>query len=156
MGASIYKLAEKGDLEGVRSQVNRGVSINKVDHYGNSALMSAGRWGREDVVLFLLKKGANINAQNNFGYTALMEAARFGQMDMVKLLVDHGAGIRGYIQNDRLTAIQLCPTNAMAAFLTRAAEKEDKLIKAAAEAVKETKLAVEIGTDVSRVSTITE
>lgn len=151
MGASIYKLAEKGDLDGVRSQVNRGVSINKVDHYGNSALMSAGRWGREDVVLFLLKKGANINAQNNFGYTALMEAARFGQMAMVRLLVDHGAGIRGYIQNDKLTAIQLCPTNAMATYLTIAAEKEDA---SAMAAIQEADSTVVSGADVFKASAI--
>lgn len=149
----MYKLAEKGDLDGVRSQVNRGVDVNKVDHYGNSALMSAGRWGREDVVLFLLKKGANINAQNNFGYTALMEAARFGQMAMVRLLVDHGAGIRGYIQNDKLNAIQLCPIKAMASFLTRAAEKEDEVVRVATEAAKESESIIEIATDVSRVST---
>ena len=124
MGASIYRLAERGDLEGVRSQVNRGVDVNKVDHYGNSALMSAGRWGREDVVLFLLQKGADINAQNNFGYTTLMESARFGQIDMVKLLVSKGAGVRGYVQNDNLTAIELCPTKAMIKFLTEAARKE--------------------------------
>ena len=133
MGASIYKLAERGDLDGVRSQVNRGVDVNKVDHYGNSALMSAGRWGHEDIVLFLLLKGADINAQNNFGYTALMESARFGQIEMVKLLVSKGAGIKGYVQNDNLTAIQLCPTKALVRFLTEAARKEtesEKLLPA--------------------------
>ena len=143
MGASIYKLAERGDLDGVRSQVNRGVDVNKVDHYGNSALMSAGRWGREDVVLFLLKKGADINTQNNFGYTALMESARFGQIEMVKLLVSRGAGVRGYVQNDNLTAIDLCPTKAMAKFLSEAALKEheaEKLLLASVPIDEEAKL----------------
>ena len=122
----MYKLAEQGNLEGVRSMVNRGVNVNKVDHYGNSALMSAGRWGRESVVEYLLSKGANINAHNNFGYTALMEAARFGQFDMVVLLINNGAGINGYIQNDRMTAIQLCPlpAKAMHNYLIKAAAKE--------------------------------
>lgn len=148
MGASIYKLAERGDLDGVRSQVNRGVDVNKVDHYGNSALMSAGRWGREDVVLFLLKKGADINTQNNFGYTALMESARFGQTEMVKLLVSRGAGVRGYVQNDNLTAIDLCPTKAMAKFLAEAAFKEheaEKLLLASASIDEEAKLMSEVG-----------
>lgn len=134
MGASIYRLAERGDIDGVRSKVNRGVDVNKVDHYGNSALMSAGRWGREEVVLFLLAKGANINQQNNFGYTALMEAARFGQIDMVKLLVWKGAGIAGFVQNDRLTAIDLCPTKAMANFLREAAYKQEQEKKQEEEA----------------------
>ena len=125
----MYRFAEKGDLDGVRSQINRGVNVNKVDHYGNSALMSAGRWGRENVVIFLLAKGANINAQNNFGYTALMEAARFGQMEMVKLLVSKGAKVNGFVQNDNLTAVQLSATKAMAAFLIAAAEKEDGFIR---------------------------
>jgi ankyrin repeat protein len=126
MGASIYRLAERGDIDGVRSKVNRGVDVNKVDHYGNSALMSAGRWGREEVVLFLLAKGANINQQNNFGYTALMEAARFGQIDMVKVLVWKGAGITGFIQNDNKTAIDLCPTRAMESFLREAVHKQEQ------------------------------
>ena len=135
MGASMYKLAEQGNLEGVRSMINRGVNVNKVDHYGNSALMSAGRWGRESVVLLLLAKGALINAQNNFGYTALMEAARFGQFDMVVLLINNGAGINGYIQNDRLTAIQLCPLAAksMKAYLVKCAAKETEKSAKAAE-----------------------
>ena len=130
----MYKMSERGDLEGVRSQVNRGVDVNKVDHYGNSALMSAGRWGREDVVLFLLSKGAHINAQNNFGYTALMEAARFGQFNMVVLLVNNGAGVNGYIQNDGLTAVQLCPlpAKAMKLYLVTCSRKETELKSQAA------------------------
>ena len=135
----MYRFAEKGDLEGVRSQVNRGVDVNKVDHYGNSALMSAGRWGRENVVIYLLSKGANINAQNNFGYTALMEAARFGQFEMVKLLVSKGAKVNGFVQNDKLTAIQLCATEAMESFLIMAAEKEDGFIRESKEGDRETR-----------------
>lgn len=130
----MYKMSEQGDLEGVRSQVNRGVDVNKVDHYGNSALMSAGRWGREDVVTFLLAKGALINTQNNFGYTALMEAARFGQYPMVVLLVNKGACVNGYIQNDGLTAVQLCPIacKEMKKYLVDCSLKETELKEQAA------------------------
>jgi ankyrin repeat protein len=145
MGASMYKMSEQGNLDAVRSLVNRGVDVNKVDHYGNSALMSAGRWGREDVVLYLLSKGANINTQNNFGYTALMEAARYGQYDMVKLLVSKGAGITGYIQNDNLTAPQLCPIQlkGMIQFLHNAAMKEVADKKELEEKAAEAAVAIE-------------
>ena len=135
----MYRFAEKGDLDGVRAQISRGVNVNKVDHYGNSALMSAGRWGRENVVIFLLSQGANINAQNNFGYTALMEAARFGQMNMVKLLVSKGAKVNGFVQKDNLTAVQLSATKAMAAFLITAAEKEYGFIRESKDIDRETR-----------------
>jgi ankyrin repeat protein len=95
MGASIYRMAERGDLESIRSKLNQGVNVNKVDHYGNSALMSAARWGHNDVVEFLLNAGAKIDMQNNFGYTALMEASRFDQIETVKFLVSKGAKVSG-------------------------------------------------------------
>jgi len=49
--------------------VERGVDINARDQAGNTALHTACRHKRADMVKFLLSMGANLNVQNDQGET---------------------------------------------------------------------------------------
>ena len=55
------------------------------------ALCSAARYGRKDVVEFLLAQKVTVNAQNNGGWSPLTEAADGGYKEIVELLLANNA-----------------------------------------------------------------
>jgi ankyrin repeat protein len=85
----------------------KGVSVESIDKIisdnaldvnlrgarGNTALIVAALYGREEVVDFLLKSDANIDLQNYYGNTPLISAAFKRHLKVVKLLLKHGAKI---------------------------------------------------------------
>lgn len=86
--------ALEGDLEMIRSLLDRGADPNVANEAGATALM----WAIPDLskVSALLEKGANPNARSKAGRTPLMIAASiYGATDVVKLLLDRGADPSG-------------------------------------------------------------
>ena len=59
----------------VKFFVENGADPNYQDDFGNTALISASRWGHREVVRFLLTKGADPSLKTKDGHTALDEAA---------------------------------------------------------------------------------
>ena len=59
----------------VKFFVENGADPNYQDGFGNTALISASRWGHREVVRFLLTKGADPSLKTKDGHTALDEAA---------------------------------------------------------------------------------
>lgn len=91
-GASIYEqwfqAAETGNLELIEKLVNI-IDINAQDGTGNTALLHAATWNRENIVKLLLNLGKiNINFQNRNGITALMSAGFCGHENIVKILLE--------------------------------------------------------------------
>lgn len=82
----------KPDLNKVKSLVEGGADINKVNARG-STLSVAATFGNYEIVDYLISHGANVNPKENLGDTPLMHAASGGNLDMVKLLVEKGANI---------------------------------------------------------------
>jgi len=69
--------------------VENGADPNYQDSYGNTALISASRWGHREVVRFLLTKGADTSLKTKDGFTALDEAA---SPEILRILTDAKRG----------------------------------------------------------------
>ena len=76
---SLLAAAEAGDVNLVRTILDRGVSPDARDPFGNTPLMLAAFRGRLDVVRLLLERNADVTAVNASGRTAvsLAEEAQF-------------------------------------------------------------------------------
>ena len=70
-----------------------GANINAVGESGNTALMEAVLWGREEQARALIAAGADIHVVNKAGETALEIAASQGLTDIVRLLLEVGGNI---------------------------------------------------------------
>jgi ankyrin repeat protein len=68
--------------------ISRGVAVNGMSSYGESAIKVAAHIGRFDAVKLLLNAGAN---PEQLGWTELMHAIVFGSLELVLLLLEQGA-----------------------------------------------------------------
>jgi ankyrin repeat protein len=84
-------LSGYGFLNLVKLLIQKGVSQDARDRYGNSPLIAAASQGNYFIVKFLIENGAELNVQNINGETALMHAAKKGHFKNFKILLDSGA-----------------------------------------------------------------
>jgi hypothetical protein len=88
----LQEAAFKGDISQVKKLLEQGHSVNHALGDGETALTSAVRGGKVDVVRLLLSRGADVNTENSLlDRTPLMLAAVSGDTQMIKILLDHGA-----------------------------------------------------------------
>jgi ankyrin repeat protein len=71
--------------------LKRGVDIDARNDQGETALIIAAWYGREELVELLLTKGADSNVKTRNGLTALKVAKANGYDHIVKKLLGHGA-----------------------------------------------------------------
>ena len=95
----IWGYAANGYLEGVKSCVEQGVSVEARDSFGDTPLHWAAYWGRLEVVKWLVEHGANVNARNDEGNTPLHKAAKKGHLEVVKYLVEYRADVNAINDN---------------------------------------------------------
>jgi ankyrin repeat protein len=88
---NIHKAANRGDLDGMRHCLQRGVGVDVRDRYGRTPLMYV--LSDLDKVRYLVGEGADVNARDNRGETPLMKAAFLGQVDVARYLVGQGAEV---------------------------------------------------------------
>jgi len=99
---SLQEAAAIGDVELVRSLLDKGVGVDSWDDsLKKTALQRAAMSGHKDVVELLLAKGARIDAQEGWpGGTSLDYAAENGHKEIAELLIAKGADVnatrRGY------------------------------------------------------------
>ncbi|XP_053359385.1 ankyrin repeat domain-containing protein 39 isoform X2 [Clarias gariepinus] len=86
-----FERALDGDLERVRSLLQKGTDPNMKDQAGYTALHYASRAAHQSVCELLLDHGACANSQTHGGATALHRAAYCGHINVVKLLLNRGA-----------------------------------------------------------------
>ncbi len=70
-----------------------GADVNARGNDGGTALISAGRRRKNDLVRLLLKHGADVHSRDNLGHTALLKSAAEGRAELIGVLCDHGAEV---------------------------------------------------------------
>ncbi len=90
--SSLEKAARTGNVRQVQELIRQGINVNRASFYGReTALITAARAGKFDVVKILLDAGADVQARDGLGRTALMAAAAKGRASIVKLLLARGS-----------------------------------------------------------------
>jgi ankyrin repeat protein len=86
----LYANRDPRSLDVLKMLIARGVSLNTVSSYGESALRVLSRWGRFDGVRLLLDAGAD---ETQLAWTPLHRAVALGSLDDVRDLVECGADL---------------------------------------------------------------
>jgi hypothetical protein len=89
----VYSASQKGQLDIVRSLLDRGYDVNDRNTDRETALDVASRFGELEVARLLIERGADVDARDRYGWTPLMTALECGQLEAVRLLLDHGADV---------------------------------------------------------------
>ena len=84
-----FKAAHAGDLEEIKSLIDRNIDINHVNEYKKTALDCAARGGHIKVVRLLLEKGNNIFDEVMMS-RALDNAVQGGRINIVELFLERG------------------------------------------------------------------
>lgn len=88
---ALHRAAEKGFLNSVKVQVQRGDDLNVTDERGMTPLHYAAGEGWHSIVLLLLEGGASVNVQEERGWTPLHMTAAMGRAELSQLLLEEGA-----------------------------------------------------------------
>jgi ankyrin repeat protein len=91
LSQQLLSRAELGDVNSIKSLLERGADVHARDKHGETALMKAARLGNYPVVKLLIEFGADVHAIDAKGGTALGYASKFGQEEVADLLKTHGA-----------------------------------------------------------------
>ncbi|MFW9889160.1 MAG: ankyrin repeat domain-containing protein [Candidatus Thorarchaeota archaeon] len=99
----LLKAAEEGDLEGVKTALERGAEISVTDEWmKQTALHKAASHGHVEIVEFLIEKGADILKMDGVDMTPLHLAARDGRTRAAKALLETSVQIPERILNDAM------------------------------------------------------
>lgn len=91
-GLTLHEAVVRGDLEGLRRQIDAGADLNAREPSGGSSpLITAATFGQTEAARALIEAGADVDQQNDDGSTALITAAFFGRTDIVEMLLEAGA-----------------------------------------------------------------
>ncbi len=95
LASVLHDTARKGYTESMQALLNaRPDLVNSVDKYGETPLMWAVEYKREDAVKLLLRQDAiDIDARDSQGASALTTAAKLGHDDIARFLIYAGADV---------------------------------------------------------------
>jgi ankyrin repeat protein len=102
---ALINAARDGQIDMVRSSLEKGARPDAQDTDGRTALMMASYNGHFEMVRLLLEHGAEVGLQDQFGRTALMYAASGPFPETVRLLLDQGANENRQDKEEGFTAL---------------------------------------------------
>jgi ankyrin repeat protein len=85
--------AKAGNIDTVRSLLERGMNINARNASNRTPLDGAAAKGNVDVVRLLIERGAEVDSRDKSGWTPLHKSSRFGHLEVSRVLLDHGANV---------------------------------------------------------------
>ncbi|TQN71201.1 Tankyrase-1 [Colletotrichum shisoi] len=91
--SELLKAARNGDVEVVKSLVQRGACVDEKDHDGATAMHFASDYGHTEMVNLLVESGANLDSMDDEGWTPLNDASFYGHVEVVRLLLSKGADL---------------------------------------------------------------
>lgn len=93
---SMTRAATRGDIEGVKSFLDKGENINGYDKWGWTPVMWAIYYNQYDLVKWMLARGADANARTQKDYGSIMKdstpmiiAAAYGYGGIVRMLLNY-------------------------------------------------------------------
>ena len=94
----IHDAAEKGNLIGVQTELDKGVDVNTKREDGSTPLHGAAEGGHGEIVELLITAGADLHATTvsmlgGGGWIPLHSAARQGHRGIVELLIEMGTDV---------------------------------------------------------------
>jgi len=94
IGILFYAIRNYASLEAIELLLEFGVDLTECDENGISALDTAIKFRRHDVINLCLDRGLDVNeSQRKSGITPLMLASCFSDTKTAELLLDYGADI---------------------------------------------------------------
>jgi len=93
--------AKSGDINAVRTLLDKGADVNEKDGVGGTPLFWAVREGHTELAKLLIEKGADVNKGTNIGETPLYTAVSHGHTELAKLLIQKGTDIDAAISSLR-------------------------------------------------------
>jgi ankyrin repeat protein len=91
LGASLYEAAREGQLESVKSLIQRGANVRYKNLLEKTALHAAALNGHAHVIEYLTEQGAYPSATDKSGIQPLHEACEGGHLDAARILLRQGA-----------------------------------------------------------------
>jgi len=91
---SIWRDAEKGNIEAVKQHLDNGVDVDAKDNIGWTTLHFATVLDHKEIVELLIAAGADVNAKNKEGRTPLNWAINLEETEIADLLRKHGGKTR--------------------------------------------------------------
>lgn len=82
-----------GQSKVARFLIYKGIHINSITSFGNTALNMASSENNFDLVKCLVENGADVHIKNSSGNSPLHATSRYGTLEMFKCLVENGADI---------------------------------------------------------------
>jgi ankyrin repeat protein/beta-lactamase regulating signal transducer with metallopeptidase domain len=89
---SLHEAVIAGNVEQVKSLIDKGADINTKNEVGRTPLHEAAYYSQREVAKVLIAKGANVNATDSSGKTPLYEGVR-GTRYVCELLIANGARV---------------------------------------------------------------
>ncbi len=94
IGLLFYAIRTQASLEAIKLLLEYGVDIYQLDNDKISALDTAIKFKRKDIVQLCIDKGVDLNStKRRSGILPLLLASCFNDTEMVELLLEHGADL---------------------------------------------------------------
>lgn len=97
LNQKLFYAAQKNDLAGIKSLLDKGAEISGSDPVRWTALHYAARHGSGEAIELLIASGADINSKSSSGFTPFLHAVDNGHVECIKSLVKRGANMDGRI-----------------------------------------------------------
>ena len=89
----LHAAAEQGDIDTIKSLLERGMDINARNASNKTPLDRAAAKGNVDVVRLLIEGGAEVDSRDKWGWTPLRVSSRDGHVEVSRVLLDHGSNV---------------------------------------------------------------